>query len=298
MYVSIPFYDADRIVAVVRTSVPIASIEHVLQKARTGIAACAVVLALLATVASLVITHRINRPMEEMHRRFVADVSHELRTPITSIKGFIETLLDGAMKNPADTERFLRIAARQSDRLYAIVEDLLTLSRLEQEKGDIQVVLEEVPLRQVLQNSIQVCESKAGDRNIDVHLTCGEHIIVRVNAALIEQAFVNLVDNAIKFSPAESTIWVEAREEKKDAVIHVRDEGSGIESKHIPRLFERFYRVDKARSRSLAGTGLGLAIVKHIVVLHRGRIHVESKPGKGSTFSVYLPRKSAQCRQS
>lgn len=290
MYVAIPIRRADEIVGIVRTSVSIASMQSVLRESYVGIAGCGIIIALLATIASLVISRRITSPLEELRRQFVANVSHELRTPITSIKGFIETLLDGAMHNPEDAERFLRIAAKQSDRLNAIVEDLLTLSRLEQEGKSSGIPLEAASLHAVLQNGIQVCEAKAKKKQVRIELQCGEHLMVRMNPPLLEQTIVNLVDNAIKFGPSESTVSVEARQEKKEVVIHVRDKGNGIEAKHLPRLFERFYRVDKARSRSLGGTGLGLAITKHIVQLHRGRIYVDSTPGEGSVFSIYIPQ--------
>ena len=290
MYVAVPLYEEDKIIAVVRTSVSIASVEEVLRQAYSGIAICGLVIAVLATATSLLISHRISNPIEELRRQFVANVSHELRTPITSIKGFIETLLDGAMNEPEEAERFLRIAAKQSDRLDAIVEDLLTLSRLEQEAEKTGIPLERTSVSSVLENAMQVCRAKSTVKNISIKLQCGEHLEAKINAPLLEQAIVNLIDNATKFGPTESTVWVEARQEKKAIVIHVRDKGSGIEAKHLPRLFERFYRVDKARSRSLGGTGLGLAIVKHIVLLHHGKVYVESAPGEGSTFSIYLPQ--------
>jgi two-component system phosphate regulon sensor histidine kinase PhoR len=217
-------------------------------------------------------------------------VSHELRTPITSIKGFVETLQDGAMDQPEEAERFLEILAKQSDRLNAIVEDLLTLSRLEHEAEESGVPLEEGTVYDVLEIAVQVCEGKAEKKGIQIQLRCGNHLTAKMNAPLLEQAVVNLIDNAVKFSPSEREIWVEARHEKRDLVIHVRDKGSGIAAKHLPRLFERFYRVDKARSQKLGGTGLGLAIVKHIALLHRGRVYVDSTPGEGSTFSHYFPK--------
>ncbi len=290
MYVAVPLHKEGEIIAIVRTSVSIASTETVLRKAYVGIAGCGVIIAILATIATLIISHRITNPFDELRRQFVANVSHELRTPITSIKGFLETLLDGAMNEPENAQRFLRIAAKQSDRLNAIVEDLLTLSRLEEETENTGIPLETASLCAVLRNGIQVCETKAQAKNVRIELQCGEHLMASINPPLLEQAIVNLVDNAIKFGPSESTVWVEARQEKKETVIHVRDKGNGIEAKHLSRLFERFYRVDKARSRSLGGTGLGLAITKHIVQLHRGRVYVDSAPGEGSVFSIYIPR--------
>jgi two-component system phosphate regulon sensor histidine kinase PhoR len=229
-------------------------------------------------------------PIEDLRREFVANVSHELRTPITSIKGFIETLLDGAKDNPEDAERFLQIVARQSDRLSAITEDLLTLSRLENDAETSGIPLTQIKVLGVLQNALQVCETNALKRNVKLELRCGEHLAGKLNAPLIEQAIVNLVNNAVNHSPEGSTVFVESKKDKGKPVIHVRDNGTGIAPEHLPRLFERFYRADKARSRSIGGTGLGLAIVKHIVQLHRGKVHVESEPGKGSVFSIYLPK--------
>ena len=289
MYVAVPVLQDAGIIAVVRTSVSLSSIENVLHKAYAGIAVCGTIIALLATAACILISHKISNPIEELRRQFVANVSHELRTPITSIKGFIETLLDGAMDNREDAERFLRIVARQANRMNAIVDDLLALSRLEQESIISGIPLETASVNDVLQNGIEVCENKAKSKKIEIVLQCGNHLEAKINPPLLEQAVVNLIDNAIKFTPDGGTVWVEGRKEKRETVIHVRDKGQGIDSSHFPRLFERFYRVDKARSRSEGGTGLGLAIVKHIVALHRGRVYVESSLGEGSTFSIYIP---------
>ena len=247
------------------------------------------ILAIVAATASLIIAFRLNHPFEKLRREFVENVSHELRTPITSIKGFLETLLDGAIDDPEDAQRFLQIASKQSDRLNAIVEDLLTLSRLEHDAENATIPFEKASVREALLNSIHVCENKAKMRNIKIELQCGDHLTAKIHPPLMEQAIVNLIDNAVKFSPENSTVSIEARREKKEVVIHVRDTGNGIEASHLPRLFERFYRVDKARSRSLGGTGLGLAITKHIVQLHRGRVYVASTPGQGSVFSIYIP---------
>ncbi len=292
MYVAIPLYNENReIIAIVRTAVPVTTIDNVIHHAYTRMTIFGLVIALAATLISLFISYKISSPIEELRRQFVANVSHELRTPITSIKGFIETLLDGAMNNPDDTERFLRIAGRQADRLNAIVEDLLTMSRLEQEEKETGIPLEKDSLCSVIDNAVQVCATKAKQKNTQIEIRCGEHLTASMNAPLLEQAIVNLIDNAIKFSPAGSKVWIEGRQEKKETVIHVRDNGCGIDARHIPHLFERFYRIDKARSRSLGGTGLGLAIVKHIVLLHKGRVYAESIPGEGSVFSIYLPMK-------
>lgn len=230
------------------------------------------------------------RRLEGVRREFVANVSHELRTPITSIKGFVETLLDGAMWKPPDAERFLGIVAKQVDRLNAIVTDLLTLSRVEQETEKSSIPLEENSIREVIKGAIQVCELKAVAKDVTIALTCDENIAVRINPPLLEQAVVNLIDNAVKYSDSGKTVRVEAAESGSEVIISVIDDGCGIAKEHLPRLFERFYRVDRARSRELGGTGLGLAIVKHIAKAHGGHVAVESTLGKGSTFVIHLPK--------
>ncbi len=229
------------------------------------------------------------RRLETMRRDFVANVSHELKTPITSIKGFVETLLDHAMQDPRETERFLRIVQRQADRLHAIIEDLLNLSRIERDAEAGDIALEPGALKAVLAAALQSCETLAQAREVRLESECDPGLTAWINAPLLEQALVNLIDNAVKYSHAGGKVRVEAAQQDGMIVIRVRDWGQGIEAKHLPRLFERFYRVDKARSRKLGGTGLGLAIVKHIAQAHRGQVVVESVPGEGSTFSLQLP---------
>ena len=228
------------------------------------------------------------RRLEQVRRDFVANVSHELRTPITSIKGFVETLLDGAMKDPADARRFLEILAKQADRLNAILGDLLTLSSIEEGEERANITLELMTIRNTLEAAQELCSKKAAAKNISVHLECPETVAARINPSLLEQAVANLIDNAIKYSPSGSAVHIRAS--RGDGVIvRVEDRGCGVSQEHLPRIFERFYRVDKARSRSLGGTGLGLAIVKHVITAHGGRVTVESTPGVGSTFSILLP---------
>jgi len=232
--------------------------------------------------------------LENVRRDFVANVSHELKTPIASIKGFVETLLDGAGDDPADQRRFLAIIARQADRLASIIEDLLALSRIEQTEGTGDLPRETTRIADLLSAVIVDCLPRADDRSIRLDVSCDESVEAKVNAPLFEQALINLVDNAIKYSDPSRTIWIGVTTAATTTgggpvVITVRDEGCGIEAEHLPRLFERFYRVDKARSRKLGGTGLGLSIVKHIVQAHGGTVAVESEPGVGSTFTVCLP---------
>ncbi len=235
------------------------------------------------------------RRLETVRRDFVANVSHELRTPITSIKGFVETLQDGAADDPAKTEHFLTIISRQADRLNAIIEDLLSLSRIERESESQTITLELGPLRPVLESVVETCEMSAKEKDLTIRLVCPPELRARMSPHLLEQAVVNLVDNAIKYSDRGTEIRVEANgpapgpDDAPEVTLEVSDHGIGIEPRHLPRLFERFYRVDKARSRELGGTGLGLSIVKHITLSHGGRVSVDSTPGQGSTFRIHLP---------
>ncbi len=227
--------------------------------------------------------------LENMRRDFVANVSHELKTPITSIEGFVETLLDGAMDDKENAGRFLEIVAQQSRRLRSIVEDLLALSQIEQKKGKSSIEMKVQRLRPSLQAAIESCKTRATEKGISIDLNCPDELQAEINSRLLEQAVINLVDNAVKYSPAHSRVQVEANRGKRAVIVAVKDEGIGIARKDQERLFERFYRVDKARSRKIGGTGLGLSIVKHIVETHHGSIEIQSAPGQGATFSIRLP---------
>ena len=229
------------------------------------------------------------RHYEAIRRDFVANVSHEIKTPVTTIKGFAETLLDGALDDRRDAERFLHIIVGQADRLSAIIEDLLSLSSLESGSEGARISLEQGSIRDVLQVALDVCEMKAAARHITLTLDCSEDLFAEINPPLLEQAVVNLIDNAVKYSPEGSRVGVSAATEALGLSIRVEDVGPGIRREHLPRLFERFYRIDKARSRDMGGTGLGLSIVKHIAVAHGGGVAVESTPGLGSTFTITLP---------
>lgn len=234
---------------------------------------------------------RINR-LENLRRDFVANVSHELKTPITSIKGYVETLLDGAIDDRRDAEQFLHVINRQTERLNSIVDDLLTLSRIEQKDEDMP--LDKGALLPILQSAVQACNHVSLEKGMSISLDCSPDLEAEVNDALLEQSVINLLTNAITYSPKNSPIRINAREivdEKgnKQIAIEVHDQGIGIEKIHQERIFERFYRCDKARSRDSGGTGLGLAIVKHIAHSHGGSVAVDSVAGKGSTFTIFLP---------
>ncbi|MBC8207447.1 MAG: HAMP domain-containing protein [Kiritimatiellales bacterium] len=228
------------------------------------------------------------RRLENLRSDFVANVSHELKTPITSIKGFIETLLDGAMNDPVEADRFLKIVAKHADRLNAIIDDLLMLSRLEQ-GGKEEMEMQQAGLAGLMSSAVEVCAHRAEKKEITIQVECPDNLSANVNPPLIEQALINLIGNAVKYSAEGKTVTVRADREPDGINLSVTDQGYGIASEHLERLFERFYRVDKGRSRQEGGTGLGLAIVKHIAQAHGGTVSVKSTFGKGSTFSVFLP---------
>ena len=243
------------------------------------------------TIGALIVLNDVTRlkKLENIRRDFVANVSHELKTPITSIKGFVETLRDGAVNDPATALRFLDIIQKHSDRLNAIIEDLLSLSRIEQEAENESVRFETVRVIDFLMNAVTICDRKAREKDITVDLFCAEDMEAIGNPALLEQAVANLLDNAIKYSDPHSRVLIEAAAGEGEMTVKVSDDGIGIPEKELPRIFERFYRVDKARSREMGGTGLGLAIVKHIVQTHNGSVTVISAMGKGSAFTIHLP---------
>ena len=227
--------------------------------------------------------------LENLRREFVANVSHELKTPVTTIKGFTETLIEGARDNPEELDRFLDIILRQTDRLSNIIDDLLTLSKLESAPLSEVLALDWYDLCEIVESSRDVCLSRAEKKDIALTTECSSPVRVKVDQSLLQQAVVNLIDNAIKYSPEHTTVRVAVQFEARHVRIDVMDEGPGIMEEHFPRLFERFYRADKARSRRLGGTGLGLAIVKHIANVHQGEVGVSSDVGSGSTFSILLP---------
>jgi len=232
------------------------------------------------------------KEFELQRKEFVANVSHELRTPLTAIQGLSETLIEFPDLVQDKRAYFIDVIHTHSIRLESIIENLLTLSKIEKETeiDEIDLVNESITL--ALSNAIFLCKDKALKRNIDIILNNAEDITFKHNSSLIEQAIINLLNNAIKYSNGNSEIKITVVKQNNDIEISVADQGSGIPEEHLSRLFERFYRVDKARSRQLGGTGLGLSIVKHIALAHKGTVTVSSEIDKGSIFSLILPLES------
>lgn len=245
-------------------------------------------------MGTLVVLNDITRlrRLENIRKDFIANISHEIKTPATAIKACVETLRDESMADPSAVNRFLQILASQTDRLNRIIDDLLTLSRVEWLEEKKQIQLQEVNLHDLLHAVIEDSGEKSSARGIEVALQCDPDFSASVDPLLLEQAVANLLDNAIKYSNEGGTVTIQASRTDGEIVIKVIDQGRGIAREHLPRIFERFYRVDKDRSRQSGGTGLGLAIVKHIAKAHRGSVRADSLPGKGSTFTLHLPASS------
>jgi two-component system phosphate regulon sensor histidine kinase PhoR len=225
------------------------------------------------------------RHLENVRQDFVANVSHEIRTPLTTIKGFVETLLSGAMKDSQKATRFLGIINKHVARLNGITENLLQLARIEQ-NGTNQIHREKENLKRVILSAIQICQEEANNKHIQIKVSCDSDLFVNIHRDLFEHSLVNLLDNAIKYSKENSEVNIAAEQKETHISIKIIDQGQGIAKEHLTRLFERFYRVDKARSRDMGGTGLGLSIVKHIVQAHDGNVKVDSTLGKGSVFTI------------
>ncbi len=235
------------------------------------------------------------RRLESMRRDFSANVSHELKTPITSILGFIETLRDpDASISEEERRRYLDIAAHQAQRMNAIVEDLLHLSRIETIDHAGNTAWESVNIAEIVESAIGMCARSAESKGIRIHREFAVRPLIPADASLLEQAVINIMDNAIKYSGEGTTVCIRLEKTDDDVRIRVQDRGIGIPERDLPHIFERFYRVDKGRSRVAGGTGLGLSIAHHILRLHRGRIEVESTLGEGSTFTLVLPKPPVQ----
>lgn len=231
------------------------------------------------------------RKLEEMRRDFVANVSHEIKTPVTAIKTAVETLSAQEDAFPPPLRKFLEIIGRHADRLSDLVGDVLSLSALESGETSMEMLFtfRKENLSDILKTAVELCRSRADSAGVKLILECRDNITVSADASLLEQAVVNLVDNAVKYSPAGEPVRIIGSAAGKHVFIGVSDRGCGIPISEHERIFERFYRVDKARSRKLGGTGLGLSIVKHIALAHNGTVRLESSPGHGSTFIIELP---------
>lgn len=240
----------------------------------------------------ILVFHDISRvkELENTRREFVANVSHELRTPLSLIKGYVETLIDGAKNEPEVADKFLATIEKHADRLTFLIEDLLTLSHME--SGQLVMNLQETNLQEAVARVCDDLSKRAAEREIDLINAIETELVVMADADRLQQVLFNLVDNAIKYGKEAGDVRVTA-EAGEDGRINVcvEDDGAGIPDEAKARLFERFFRVDKARSREQGGTGLGLAIVKHIVQSHGGELWVESQVGQGSSFYFSLPRK-------
>ncbi|PFG05434.1 two-component system histidine kinase PnpS [Bacillus sp. es.034] len=241
----------------------------------------------------VVVFHDITelKKLEQMRKDFVANVSHELKTPITSIKGFSETLLDGAMNDPDTLKSFLDIILKESDRLQSLIQDLLELSKIE--KQGFQLFVEEVEVAGLIEDVIPILKEKAKPKDISLQADFESRGTAEVDSYRLKQVFINLISNAIAYTPRGGNVSVKVQDDQDKVYVKVKDNGMGISQEELPRIFERFYRVDKARSRNSGGTGLGLAIVKHIIEAHEGDIEVESELEKGTTFTVTLNKSSS-----
>ena len=244
-------------------------------------------------VAAVLVFHDVSnlKRLERIRKDFVANVSHELRTPLTSIKGYIEALIDGAKDDPQKCAEFLGIIQKHSDQLNALLADLLQLSTIE--SGQYQWQRGIVLIPEMIDKAVHLLQPQARKKGQEISTGLAEGVgTLTGDADKLIQVLINLIDNAIKYTPNGGRIRVEARQREDAVEIAVSDSGIGIPAKEIPRIFERFYRVDRARSREMSGTGLGLSIVKHIIEAHSGKVSVESQVGKGSRFVVTLPKQS------
>ena len=230
------------------------------------------------------------KKLEAFRKEFIADVSHELKTPIFAAQGFVHTLIDGAVDDKNVRHKFLKKAAKSLDGLDSLVQDLLTLSQIE--TGDIKMKFDQMDLVKLCEEVVEQFEEKAEQKKIKLKLLDSKYskIFVHADEKRIDQVITNLISNAINYTPEGGEVTVSFDEGKKNVTTIVTDSGDGIPKQHLHRIFERFYRVDKSRSREKGGTGLGLAIVKHILEGHNSKAEVQSEVGKGSEFSFKLPR--------
>lgn len=230
------------------------------------------------------------RQLENMRRDFVANVSHELKTPMTAIKGFVETIRESGDLEKERVDRFLSIIDKNVDRLINIINDLLDLSWIEKNEESEVIKFRQESVFEIVDSAVKICEPSAINKNIEIRAVIDPEVKISVNRVLFENALTNLIDNAVKYSDEGKTVKIMAKETSSDLLISVEDQGIGIPSMEHQRIFERFYRVDKGRSRKMGGTGLGLAIVKHVMNIHKGSIELSSVPGRGSCFSLRVPK--------
>jgi two-component system, OmpR family, phosphate regulon sensor histidine kinase PhoR len=244
-----------------------------------------------ATDGAVLVFHDVTdlKRLEAVRRDFVANVSHELRTPLSTIKGYAETLIDGAINDAENAHEFVKIIYDDANRLALLVNDLLDLSKLE--SGKFVLEFDEVALKPIVEQVLSGLRKSAAMKKLAVSCYIPDALAkVKADESRISQVLLNLVDNAIKYTPEGGSVSIEVIEKQDSILVDIKDSGIGIPEKDIPRIFERFYRVDKGRSRMLGGTGLGLSIVKHIIQSHGGNVFVESVFGQGSTFSFTLPK--------
>ena len=225
--------------------------------------------------------------LEHVRQEFLSNVSHELRTPLTSIVAFVETLESGATEDKESCQRFLSIIRKNASRMQGLIDDILELTAIE--GGNVQLRAAPVKLQELVDDVCASLTAKAAAHSVTLENSVGTEVTVYADERRLEQMLTNLIDNAIKFSREHGTVKISHASGKRDEIF-VQDNGDGIPAQHLERLFERFYPVDRARSREMGGTGLGLAIVKHLALLHGGEVTVTSELGKGSTFTIHLPR--------
>ena len=238
----------------------------------------------------MVVFHDVTRlkKLEKIRVDFVANVTHEIRTPLTAIIGYLETINAGAINNTDDAKRFIDISLKQARRLNRLVEDLLVISKVE--LGEIKFNFEEVSVRDIFVSAMPLVEAKAGLKKLNIQNNLPENIPhIRADRDRLTQILVNVLDNAVKFTPEDGSIIIDAGQKDRYAVLTITDTGIGIPKEEVQRLGERFYRVDRSRSRDMGGTGLGLSIVKHLMIAHGGRMEIESQLGRGTKVSLFFP---------
>ncbi len=240
---------------------------------------------------------RADDAAEDFRREFTANVAHELKTPLTAILGATEMLGDGSTLSEAERKELLAIVHEQARRLSSFVKDILALTQLERDQRAVRTPFAPVPLNEVVETVVALAQARARKKGVEIRIARNDWATVFGDAHLLEQALDNLVENAVRYSgSAVVEVSLVTESAASGILLAVIDHGVGIPGEAIPHVFERFYRVDKARSRSLGGTGLGLAIVKHIVLLHGGEVSVASEPGVRTAFSIRLPRMTVACR--